>query len=173
MPAPPETTAVWVAATSLQPGQAVTRSAIEQRHFLPDSVPDNVISDPREVVGQVSAAPIAPGEVLSESSVLSPRWREAQGNGTIVPVRLTDPGVVHLLRVGDLVDLISADVSGAGGDTRTVATDVRIAAIPRAQPAKSGQDIPGRLVLMQVEPDDVTIVTRAAAREFLSVAWTR
>jgi len=82
--------------------------------------------------------------------------------------------------VGDRIDLLATDpqVGGAGGGpagATVVATGVPVLALPPADPtsALGATGLSGRLVIVGVLPDQAPRVADAAARAFLSVAWSR
>lgn len=171
-PASP-TVPVWTLATSGEAGDVVRSGDLRQVGLLPDTVPDETITDPRAVVGRPLAHAVAAGQALTESAVVGSRWVRSQGGLSVVPVRITDPAVVRLLRTGDEVDLYATDVSGSGAAARMVAEAARVVSVPKEVRDEGAQPLPGRLVLVGVSADQVGEVTRAAAGEFLSVAWTR
>jgi pilus assembly protein CpaB len=109
--------------------------------------------------------------VLTELSVLSDRPIVAEGK-SIAPLRIGDETVVGLLRVGDRVDVIaSAPESGTGAEV--IAEDVRVVTIPRPPADPSGLDAGGAdpltLLLVEVTPDQATLLADAATTSQLSV----
>jgi hypothetical protein len=76
--------------------------------------------------------------------------------------------MVALLRVGDRVDLVSADPQG--GAAEVVATDVPVLAIP-ADTDTDGSGLTGRLVVVGADPADVARIADASVRTFVTVAF--
>jgi hypothetical protein len=76
--------------------------------------------------------------------------------------------MVELLRVGDRVDLVSADPQGGGAEV--VASGVPVLAIPAAADT-SGSGLTGRLVVIGADPTDVARIADAAVRTFVTVAF--
>jgi pilus assembly protein CpaB len=111
----------------------------------------------------------------------------------VAPVRLSDPGVVTMLRSGDLVDILAANPpaggglddsfvmgagSGATGSASVVAAGIRVITILSAvtesggvlggaAPSPSGGD--GALVLIAASPETAQRLAAAAVTSSLSV----
>ena len=93
------------------------------------------------------------------------------------PDDLTDPadapevlrGDAGLLRVGDRVDLISADPQG--GDAEVVATDVPVLSLPDTPAETGASGLTGRLVVIGAEPGDVARIADASVRTFVTLAF--
>lgn len=173
-PASPESP-VWTLARDLPGGAVLARSDLQVRGFLPGTVPPGAVSDPATVIGRPLAHAVDRGQPLAESMVLGEQWVDDQDGATVVPVRISDPTVVELLRVGDHVDLYATEVAAAASTpgAELLATGVRVAAIPDASDRATPGALPGRLVLLALPESRVGTVTSAAARQFLSVAWRR
>jgi Flp pilus assembly protein CpaB len=122
----------------------------------------------REVVGRTLAAPLRAGEPVTDVRLVGPALTDGYPGLDAVPVRLPDPGMVALLRVGDRVDLVSADPQG--GDATVVATGLPVLALPAA-PERDAAGLPGRLVVLGAYPAEVTAIAAASARTFLTVAF--
>lgn len=86
-----------------------------------------------------------------------------------MPVRLPDAGMAGLLRVGDVVDLVSADPQGGGASV--VATGVPVLAVPASAPETAPSGLPGRLVVIGASAGDVPRIADASVRTFLTVAF--
>ena len=86
-----------------------------------------------------------------------------------MPVRLPDAAMVDLLRVGDHVDLVSADPQGGGAEV--VAADVPVLAIPDQAPDSGAAGLTGRLVVVGALPGDVARIADASVRTFVTVAF--
>ncbi len=130
-----------------------------------------------EAVGRTLASPLRRGEAVTDVRLVGPGLLEthAEPDLVAVPVRIPDPEVVALLRVGDRISLLSTDPRGRG--TETVAADVLVLALPRAPDAgaglSSGAGLGGRLVVIGLSSELSEIVADAAVQGFLSVALTR
>jgi hypothetical protein len=91
------------------------------------------------------------------------------------PVRLVDPGVGALLRVGAIVDVLAVPASPTGSadavtrPATAVAERVRVLAVPRTP---AGGDSAGTLVLLAVTPAEARALAGAEAGGRLSVALT-
>lgn len=171
---PPPTVAVTVVAHALPAGAELARDDLTTVALPPAAVPDDVLPDP---VGRVLAAPIARGEPVTAARVVGAALASEGLAGTdavALPVRLPDAGAVALLRVGDRVDLVATDPQA--GSAEVVVTGVPVLALPApddgAAAGSFGQP-GGRLVVLGVPAPDVPLVSGAAARTFLTYAWSR
>ncbi|OCB26883.1 flagellar biosynthesis protein FlgA [Mycobacterium malmoense] len=139
---------VVVADHDLRPGAALTPADVRLEKRLATTLPDGALADVSAVAGSTLAGPARRGEVLTDVRLLGSRLAEAAiaskaGPGArIVPLRLADSALIDLVRVGDVVDVLTAPASGTP-DTpqavpRVVATDaivVLVSAKSKAQAA--------------------------------------
>lgn len=176
---PPPTVAVWVAAHDLAAGAVVRASDLERRRFLPASVPDDPVADPRSVVGRTVTAPLTRGTPLTTSAVVGRPWRRALGGLSAVPVHLGDTAAAALLHVGDRVDVIGVDPQHPGSGS-VIAPAALVLALPAAagttgEPSGSGADplTTGTPVILGVAPDAAASVASLATTDYLTVVWSR
>lgn len=161
---PPAQVPVRVASRDLPAGAVLGAGDLRTVGFAPGSVPDGLAVD---AAGRTLAAPLRAGEPVTDLRLVGPALTDGYPGRTAVPVRLPDGGMVDLLRVGDRVDLISADPQGGGAEV--VATGVPVLAIPAASDAGSS-GLTGRLVVVGADPADVARIADAAVRTFVTVA---
>lgn len=175
MSPPSPTVPVWTAARDLAPGTVVAASDLVESDFLEGTAPSSALADPTEVIGRPLVQAVDRGQPLAASAVLGERWLRDQGGHTVVPVRISDAEVVRLLRVGDRIDLHGTPMGStdAAKASSVLVEAARVVAVPPV--AKEGSDaaLSGRLVLLSVPETSVANLTFAAARQFLSVAWSR
>src|SRR5689334_18931082 len=145
-PAAP-TAQVWTAAHDLAAGRVLAPDDLRPTSYAPGSVPGGAIADPATVVGRTLAGPLRRGAPVTDLSVVARPLTTAYPGRVATPVRLADGAVVDLLRAGDLVDLVAADPQGRVA-ARTVASRVRVIAIPRSRPSVDDVGLQGRLVLL-------------------------
>lgn len=172
-PAAPARVAVTVAATDLTAGEVLGPEDLASVELPPGAAPTGLAPTP---AGRTLAAPLRRGEPVTDVRLVAPGLLAGYPGLTALPVRLPDAGVVALLRTGDHVDLVAADPQGSAATT--VATGVPVLALPApggddALTSSGAASPPGRLVVVGLEPDDVPQVVDAAARLFLTVAWSR
>lgn len=171
-PAPPRTVRVWTAATDLAGGTVVRPAALAARDVPPEALPDDAVTDPREVVGRVLAAPVTRGETLTRLRVVQGRLLRGYPGRTAVPLRVTDAAAVSLLRVGDRVSFVLADPDGRTAP-EVLVEDVPVVALP--QPGERGPasdtSAPGRLVVVAVPDVAATRVAARAATAVLIPVW--
>ncbi|WP_180923786.1 SAF domain-containing protein [Nocardioides marinisabuli] len=109
---PPATVPVLVAAHDLPGGAVLEPGDLVTVGFSPASVPEDLAEAP---LGEVLAAPLARGEVVSRARLVGPGLAQGAPSGVAaLPVRLPDPEAVALLRVGDRIDLVATDPAEGG-----------------------------------------------------------
>ncbi len=170
-PAPP-TTSTWTAARDLPSGTVLSRADLRAVPFAPGSVPDHAVTRPGAVLGRTVAAPLRRGQPLTDLQLLARPLLSAYPGRVATPVRIADPAVVDLLRVGDVVDLVVADPQGESA-ARVVAEAVSVVAIPAQHDTQQDPGLTGRLVLFAVPADRATNVTAAGVSGFLTVTLNR
>lgn len=163
----PATVAVVVAARDLPAGTTLEAGDVRAAAFAAGSAPAGLSAAP---VGRVLAAPVTAGEPLTDVRLVGAGLAEGRPGLSAVPLRLPDPGMVALLRVGDTIDLVAADPQGGGATT--VADAVPVLALPAADDTQTGAGLPGRLVVVGLSDPDVTAVAEAALTSFVTFTWT-
>jgi len=165
--APPEPQAtVVVAARDLPGGSPLTADDLFRRDLPADAVPEGATDDPRPLVGRTLAAPLRRGELVTDLRVVGPGILEGYPSLVATPVRVTDAGVVRMLRVGDHIDLIATDP--ADGRARVVAGRAPVVALPRTRAADDGL-AGGALVVVAVSRTTALDLAGSAAADLLSV----
>ncbi|HEY0902708.1 MAG TPA: SAF domain-containing protein [Marmoricola sp.] len=166
---PPATVDVVVAARDLPAGVVLAPDDLRPVGFAPGSVPAGTADDLGDTVGRTLAAPLRAGEPVTDVRLVGPALTRGYPGLSAVPVRLPDAGMADLLRVGDVVDLVSADPQG--GTATIVATHVPVLAVPATTPEVRASGLPGRLVVVGAAPADVPRIADASARTFLTVSF--
>jgi hypothetical protein len=165
---PPATVPVLVAARNLPAGAELQAADLVSAEFAPGSAPDDLVDDP---VGRTLAAPLTRGEAVTDVRLIGAQLADGFDGLTATPVRLPDAGMVDLLRVGDHIDLVAADPRGTGAET--VAVDAPVLAIPSEAAGGPGTaGLPGRLVVVGIEDDEVDTVAAAAVGSFVTFTWS-
>lgn len=180
-PAPVPTAGVVVAAHDLPAGTTIGADDVEVRTVAASLAPPGTgAPDPASVVGRVVAGPVGAGEQLAATRLVGEDLAAAGPGRTTLPVRLADAAAVDLLEVGDRVDLVAADLQGGpGASGSSVATGVDVLAVPAAgagapgTPAAGGVGAapPGALVVVAVDPEEVSALTQASAAGFVTFTW--
>ena len=171
-PVAPSATMV-VAAHDLGGGETVTPDDLRVVAVGPDLAPAGAIGDPDQVVGRVLAAPVRTGEAVTDVRLVAPGLLEGYPGSVAVPVRLADAGTLGLLRVGDIVEVLAADPTGAGS-VAEVLTRAPVVALPR--PEGHGTAAPwsdGGLAVLAVPPTEAGRLAQAGVTSVLSVALVR
>jgi pilus assembly protein CpaB len=191
-PEPPTTVRVLAAAHDLAAGQPIGVGDIATVELPPPAVPDGAFASGDSPVGQMLAGPVRRGEPLTDRRFVGPSLLAGFGEGLVaVPVRLADPGVLAVLRPGDLVDVLAAHPAGdptladsptapdhasSPGLAAVVAAGVRVIAVPAAGPnvedstgaASIGLGGDGALVILATTPQAAQRLAAAAVTSSLS-----
>lgn len=163
-PAPPPTVGLVVADQDLPGGHALTPADLTVRRVPSELAPRGAAGSPTSLTGRTLASPVRAGEVLTDRRLLGPALLAAHPGTVAVPVRLPDPGLRGLLRVGDRVDLVAA---GRAGGAVVLTADAPVLTLPRA--ARSGPTATGVLVVLAVPEAEALDVVRASAAGVVGV----
>ena len=156
-PSEAHTVSVTVAARELPPGHHLVAADLTTADYPPHLVPDGSTVAPADLVGHVLIGPAPRGTPLGTAQVVDASRLPA--GRMLVPVRVDDPAMMSLLRVGDLITVIGSDDSGA---PLVLARRVRIAAVPASteQGPLGGASSVGGMVVVDV--DEATAVKLSA-----------
>ncbi len=165
---PPDRVPVTVAAHDLGAGAVLRAGDLTAVEFAPGTVPAGLQRDP---VGRRLAGPLRRGQPITDVALLGASLVHDRPDLVALPVRLPDSAMADLLRVGDEVDVISADPQG--GPASTVARSALVLGLPLPPADAAADGLPGRLVVLGVRATDVTAVSSATVTHFLTVAWAR
>jgi pilus assembly protein CpaB len=169
-PPAPAMKAVLVASRDLAGGAALHRDDVQRVQRPADSVPSGAVSNLSATAGRLLAAPMREGEVLTDVRMLGPPLIRANPGKVASPVRLADPGIAVLLRVGDRVNVLGAPQAADGttvGVAEVVARDVTVLAVPA--PSELDAATSGALVVLAATPSDAQALAGAAAASQLTV----
>jgi hypothetical protein len=143
---------VVVAVRDLRPGAALTPDDVRLEKRLATTIPDGSQADLGTVVGSTLAGPTRRGEVLTDVRLLGSRLAESTaGPGArIVPLHLADSALIDLVRVGDVVDVLTAPAAdaptGTQAVTKVVATDAVVVLVSAKQKVQAADS--DRVVLV-------------------------
>ena len=165
-PPPEPTVLVVVAAHDLASGTRVTDADLESVEFRPGTEPDGLVEDP---VGRVLASSLRRGEAVTDARLVGATLVDGLPGLVATPVRIPDAAVAALLHVGDRVDVLAADPQG--GPTREVADSALVLAVPSPAAEPAADALPGRLVVLGLDSDEVSAVAGASVTQFLTVAY--
>jgi Flp pilus assembly protein CpaB len=164
--APPPEVQVLVAARDLPAGTVIAAGDVRRAAFAPGSVPEGVARAP---AGRTLAAPLRAGEPLTDVRLVGPALTDGYPGLVAVPVRLPDAGMAGLLRVGDRIDLVSADPQGRSAET--IAADVPVLALPDTPTEVGAAGLTGRLVVVGAHSGEVARIADASVRTFVTIAF--
>jgi Flp pilus assembly protein CpaB len=158
---------VVVAARDLRPGAALTADDVRLEKLSATTIPDGSQRDAATVVGSMLAGPTRRGEVLTDVRLLGSRLAEltAGPGARIVPLLLADDALIDLIRVGDVVDVLSApatEAPAAGNPavTKVVATDAVVVLVSPKQKVQAADS--NRVVLVALPARVANTVAGAA-----------
>ncbi|HTR68995.1 MAG TPA: Flp pilus assembly protein CpaB [Mycobacteriales bacterium] len=159
-PAPPASSAVWVAARALPGGQPLAPDDLRVEHLPTADVPTAALAASEAVVGRLLASPLTAGEPITAVRLLSPALLAATAAGALaVPVRLADgPAALALVHAGDLVDVIGTPL-GVSTEAQTGAVVVRNVLVLTTPSTGSGQEAD------QPSTDAAVIIVAASRRQ--------
>lgn len=168
-PTPPPSVAVLTAARDLPAGTELATADLETRHFAAGTVPDGVLG--AQAAGRTLATGVRRGEPITEDRLVGQTL--STDASLAVPVRLPDAGMAALLHVGDRIDLVAT--SPRSGQSSVLAYDVPVLALPRSttRPLSMTEGGSGALVVLGVDPAQVTTVSGAATARVLTFAFSR
>jgi len=163
----PQRVPVSVAAHDLGAGTVLRPGDLTTVGFAPGTVPSGHIRDP---VGRQLAGPLRRGQPVTDAALIGASLVRDRPDLVALPVRLPDTAMAELLRVGDAVDVISADPQG--GPPAIVAREALVLALPPPPADAAADGLPGRLLVLGIREVDVTAVSSATVTHFLTVAWS-
>ena len=132
-------------------------------------VPAGALRSGDDVAGRVVAAAMRRDELLTDVRLVGAPLFGAVPDGLVAaPVRVADPGAAGLLQPGDVVDVLAASDHDEMAVAPTVASGVRVLAVPNTTDAPAALD-DGTLVVVATTPATAALLARAAVAARLSV----
>jgi pilus assembly protein CpaB len=183
---------VLAAAHDLTAGRPLAPGDVATVELPAAAIPDGVFASSDSPVGQILAGPVRRGEPFTDRRFVGPSLLAGFGDGLVgVPVRLADPGILAVLRPGDLVDVLAARPAGDStladpstapdhasppGLAEVVAPGVRVVAVPAAgadvddsfSAASPVAGTDGALVILATTPQAAQRLAAAAVMSSLS-----
>lgn len=163
---------LWTAARDLPSGTVLTVEDLRRTAFSPGSVPEAATRDLADLVGRTLATPLGSGEPATTTRLLGGSLLAGYPGRVAVPLRIPDPDVVGMLRVGDRVDVVASDPQGRRSPERLLA-GAPVLVVPAASGSRSGPGLPGRLLVVGVPTSTAIRVAEASASLYLTVIWSR
>lgn len=174
-PAPEPTVPVLVAARALDAGTELTagdvRAARWPERLAPESPPGR--ERPEDLAGRTLAVAVPAGMPLADGVLAAEEWwQDAPPGAVAAAVRLSDPELAGLLRVGDRVDVYAAAVDG--GEAERVARRALVLAGPATSESSAGGLLGGAapsasgLVLLAVSSSEAAVLAGHAGSGVLS-----
>lgn len=170
------TVTVVAAAVDLVPGAVVTADQVRLTDVDDDVVPTAPLLDVTDAVDRTVAGPVRAGEILTDVRLLGPALAAAgtaDDDARIVPVRLADPRVADVLRIGDTVDVVRGSAESTlgdpGGGPPTASVLAERALVVLVSEAGTGAARRDRVVLIALPAAAATTVAAASLSDALTV----
>lgn len=172
---PPAGVSLVVAARDLPAGHTVRDADLALLRVPRDAVPDGATGRTTQLEGAVLAGPVRRGEAITDARLGGPGMLTAAPPGTLaVPVRLTEPAVLDVVRPGDRVSLLAGpDIDGLGGPVDGRGEVLAPAAVVLRVPADGGGTSllgsadDSAVLVLALTRDEATRVAAAAGRRSL------
>lgn len=183
-PPEPETAQLVVAADDLTGGGRLDPSELRIARWPAALVPPGALRTVEEATGRTLAGAVGRGEPVTLLRLVGPRLADTltQDGRVAAPVRLADADAAHLLRPGDLIDLVAASAGSADplepaargpADARVVAASAAVLAVPTGDGDSSllggTATTGGALLVVAVPRADALALAEAAVLGPLSV----
>ncbi len=151
----------------LTPGSVVTVGDIRLSSLADASVPSGALRSADDAVGHTLAGPARSGEVLTDVRLLGSRLAEAAAgpDARTVPLRIDDPEVAALVRVGDRVDVLTVNGEDSTAP-RLLATAATVVLVAPSDDARSRR---GPVVLVALAESSATQLAAASLTSALTV----
>ena len=185
-PAPAATEQVLVAATTLQPGVALTPDSVRWQTWPKSAIDSSFITsesntDPASIVkGTVARAPMLEGEPLTNTKFIhadAAGFMAAQLSPGMRAVSIsisTDTGAGGFILPNDRVDvLLTQQISDNPRRfaTRTLVTDVRVLAMDQTYTQdKDQKTVLAKTATLELAPDEASVLARSAAAGTISLS---
>ncbi|MFT4298732.1 MAG: SAF domain-containing protein [Aeromicrobium sp.] len=151
-----QTRRVVIVSDDLPAGATLATEDLRVIEVPVDSAPDGALQQIKGAVGRALAGPVRAGEIVTDRRIFDAQNLSGYGieDPALATVRVADPAALSGLRVGDRVDVITADPQGEAAPVM-LAQDVAVAAVPT--PGKGDPEIVGL-----VAPQDVAAAIASA-----------
>lgn len=177
---------VVVAGSDLAAGQVLDPASLTLADVPPGIAPAAAYTAVAELSGKQLAAPVRTGEILTDAALVGPGLLIGAPAGTVaVPLRVTDPETVQLVRPGERVNVV---VSSGNGYERAIesilaAEDVVVLWTSAAGAGSGGNTAAGGgwlgstdaegLVVIAAAPGQAEALAGASARGKVSLVLVR
>lgn len=185
-PAGAERVQVVVAGGDLAAGQVLDPSALTLTDIPSGIAPATSYGRVTELAGKQLAAPVRSGEILTDAALLGPGLLIGAPAGTVaVPLRVTDPDTVQLVRPGERVNVVISSGNGyeQAIESEVAAEDIVVLWTSAAGRAGGGGTAGGGgwlgsteaegLVVIAAAPDQAEALAGASARGKVSLVLVR
>lgn len=163
----PQYVAALVLTSDVAAGQAITSSDVALAQTPPQTVPEEALRLPADVVGKRASTPMLAGTVMQRGFLLEEN-RLAKGRA-LVPISLSDAHLRALLAPGTVVTLVLGHMDGV----EVVTDDAIVTAVPLDDAQTGILPSPGQgsggLVLVDVPADVAGTVATLGQQGTLSV----
>lgn len=163
---------VVVAAVDIKPGEQINEALIKTVEWPDDVLPENAVTDPKEILGRSVRYPIASNEIVTPAKLaaqgvgpgLEPIIEE--GKRAMSIAMKTHESAAGFIKPGSRVDIvmISKRSGTKGGKAKTILQNIQVIAVNQAISEDSSDDQRGHVVEM------VTFMLTPEEAEMLALA---
>jgi Flp pilus assembly protein CpaB len=150
----------------VEAGQTVTADDIRLAGVPEAFLPQGALTQAETAVGRLAAAGLPVGAIVTTDALVSSAGRASASGRLVMPLTLTQPELVELLRPGDAVALI---VSDPYGET-TVIDDVVIVGLPQSDSGGLLSSATASSILIDVSDAVAAQLTAARAASTITIA---
>ncbi|MCM6775176.1 SAF domain-containing protein [Nocardia sp. CDC159] len=167
---------VVIATRDLSPGRVLSAADLRVVARPAGLLPEGSVREVSALVGATVSGAVRAGEMLTDLRVLGARLAQVAtgvADARIAPIRLADNAVADILRVGDRVDVVTAERSEGdpahAGPPRTLAADAVVVLIsaPEGRRGPSGE----RVVLLALDSAHALDLAAGSLRTELTVLF--
>ncbi|MDR1266117.1 MAG: SAF domain-containing protein [Propionibacteriaceae bacterium] len=150
----------------VEAGQTVTADAVRLTGVPQELLPQGALTQAETAVGRLAAAGLPVGAIVTTDALVTSAGRSSAAGRLVMPLTLTQPELVDLLRPGDAVALI---VSDPYGET-TVIDDVVIVGLPQSDSGGLLASSTTSSILIDVSDAVAAQLTAARAASTITIA---
>lgn len=148
-----------VASRSIPGGTTLAAADLTTVWLPAPAVAEGYFGSPESLLGRQVISEVPARRTLTGSDLLTNSASVAPGN-LALPVRFSDAGTTAMLGVGSRIDIFGP--SGTGGGFAVIASNIRVAAVPKNDSTGILSSRDGGLVMVEVDTTQAAAISAAA-----------